>query len=171
MYFLDLGWRGLECSKPSTQINALHSPVPDHSPGSLWSPPILSPHSRHPIRILLTPLRVAFQNHHGTPLWKAVQWQPIIAEIGTHYLASMRGLSQSDPPNLPSPIPHQHVSPLLISQPHGSSTFLSLQCLALMKSSFPPTWSPRLSMGINFSRKTLLLEHEFGSPLRSSHSL
>lgn len=73
MYFLDLGWRGLDCSKPSTQIKALCGPVPDHSPGSLWSLPILSPDSRYPLLILLTLLRVAFQNYHGAPLWKAVQ--------------------------------------------------------------------------------------------------
>lgn len=57
-----------------------------------------------------------------------------------------------------SPIPSlTNMSPhfsCLISQPHGSSTFLSLQCPDVMKFPFPPTWSPRLSLGINFSRKT-----------------
>lgn len=74
----------------------------------------------------------------------------------------------SSVPSLTNMSPHFSC---LLSQPHGSSTSLSLQRSALMKFPFPPTWSPRLSLAINFSRKTPSIQHEFGSPPRSSHSL
>lgn len=103
-----------------------------------------------------TLLEVALLNYHGSPLCKAVQWQPTVARIQTHYLANMQGLSRPDLTYFTSPITHQCVthSSCLISQPHSSSTPLSLQCPVFMKFPFPTALSSRFSLGTNFPRKT-----------------